>query len=210
VLSRVLTSDTEIQLFLSSELKNGREFRVEDLASKATAKLSVPSYVVAKNLYYLQSAKKIKLYKVLPPSITEYLKTESGYWFWGVIALVGLTAIAVYLFPENSPLIYLRYPLGIMFMGFLPGYAVTEALYSDRKSLAPLERSALSIGLSLTFVPLAALLLNYTPWGIRLGPMLILISIITLGLSLFTLRRKFALEWKTGAEDGAEELEVAR
>ncbi|MHB8987039.1 MAG: DUF1616 domain-containing protein [Eubacteriales bacterium] len=35
-----------------------------------------------------------------------------------------------------------------------------------------IERVALSFGLSIAVVPLVGLILNYTPWGIRLAPIL--------------------------------------
>jgi uncharacterized membrane protein len=46
------------------------------------------------------------------------------------------------------------------------------------------------VGLSLALVPLVGLVLNYTPWGIRLEPSVISLSILTLALSLVSARRK--------------------
>lgn len=46
-----------------------------------------------------------------------------------------------------------------------------------------IERIALSIELSITIVVIIGLLLNYTPWGIRLGPILPAISSFTLILA---------------------------
>ena len=40
------------------------------------------------------------------------------------------------------------------------------------KEIDDSERAALSIGMSLALVPLVGLLLNYTPWGIKLEPIL--------------------------------------
>ena len=44
-----------------------------------------------------------------------------------------------------------------------------------------IERVALSFGLSIAIVPLIGLVLNFTPWGIRLTPVVVSISAFTLG-----------------------------
>jgi uncharacterized membrane protein len=54
---------------------------------------------------------------------------------------------------------------------FFPGYVFITALFPEKKELDNLERLALSLGLSIAIVPLIGLLLNYTPWGIRLIPL---------------------------------------
>ena len=57
--------------------------------------------------------------------------------------------------------------------------------------MEPLERLALSIGLSLAVVPLIGLVLNYTPWGIRLTPVSISLAIFTEAMATIALRRKY-------------------
>lgn len=188
-----MASDKDIRLFLASQIETGREYSIEDITSTATSKLNVPQFRVAQNLCALETEGRIKFYdNELPDSLEKYLFSQYGIRFQLVVALVAFTAISVFLLP-SGPLVYVRYALGTLFMGFLPGYAVTESLYPKENDLTPLETSALSIGLSLTFIPLAALLLNYTPWGIRLDSMLVLISIMTLGLSLVAAWRRFEL-----------------
>jgi uncharacterized membrane protein len=56
-----------------------------------------------------------------------------------------------------------------------------------------IECLALSVGLSLALVPLVGLLLNYTPWGIRLDPIMISLTILTVGLALVAFARRFRL-----------------
>jgi uncharacterized membrane protein len=90
--------------------------------------------------------------------------------------------------------------LGSLIMLFLPGYALVEALYPKEEDLSPLERLAFSIGLSLALVPLVGLILNYTPWGIKLDPILISLTILTLTFLAFSTYRKYVyLKLKTMA-----------
>lgn len=57
------------------------------------------------------------------------------------------------------------------------------ALFPERNRMEGVERIALSFGLSIAIVPLLGLVLNYTPWGIRLVPMLCTLASFTFVMS---------------------------
>lgn len=88
-----------------------------------------------------------------------------------VMGLVLLTNLFV-LTPGLSESV-LRNILVLPLVLFLPGYALIAALFPAKSNLDGIERTALSFGLSIAIVPLMGLGLNYTPWGIRLLPILI-------------------------------------
>lgn len=94
-----------------------------------------------------------------------------------VMGLVLLTNIFVLTPGLNESI--LRNLLGLPLVLFLPGYALIAALFPAKSDLDGIERTALSFGLSIAVVPLIGLGLNYTPWGIRLLPILISLSIFT-------------------------------
>ena len=75
----------------------------------------------------------------------------------------------------------------------LPGYCFIAALFPKDKDLDLTERIALSIGLSIAIVPLIGLGLNFTPFGIRLEPVLISLTIFTLGMILVAHYRRSLL-----------------
>lgn len=75
---------------------------------------------------------------------------------------------------------FLRTYLGIILVLFLPGYALTGALFPAKKDLDGIERAAISFGLSILIAPLLGLALNYSNWGIREIPLLTEFSIFTL------------------------------
>jgi uncharacterized membrane protein len=95
-----------------------------------------------------------------------------------VIGLVLLTDIFV-LTPVLSETAVREF-LGLPLVLFLPGYSLIAALFPAKSDLDGIERTALSFGLSIAVVPLIGLGLNYTPWGIRLVPILICLSVFTL------------------------------
>lgn len=87
---------------------------------------------------------------------------------WTILLLLAIT-----LFPSNV----LRLVLGLPFVVFFPGYTLIALLFLRKADLDGIERVALSFGLSIAVVPLVGFILNYTPWGIRLYPMLVSISL---------------------------------
>ena len=76
---------------------------------------------------------------------------------------------------------------------FIPGYVLIAALFPEKKSIDGIERFALSVGLSIAVVPLIGLVLNYTPFGIRLNPIVISLVLFTLIMMIITLYRRARL-----------------
>jgi len=64
---------------------------------------------------------------------------------------------------------------------------------TDRSGIDGIERVALSFGLSIAIVPLLGLILNFTPWGIRLVPIVITVAGFTLISTAVAARRRWAL-----------------
>ena len=119
-----------------------------------------------------------------PRGLINYLQSPLATDFWVVLTLTAVAVLTALLIPEDLyPIIILRWILGALFVLFLPGYALASALFPKRE-LNSLEQIAASFGLSLAIAPLIGLLLNFTPWGISLSPILICLSIIT-GISVF-------------------------
>lgn len=124
---------------------------------------------------------------------TYLVRPEYSNWLWAGIVLALLTILAIALSDHFSLVQYLRYILGSIFVLFLPGYYTVEALYPKEEDLSGLERLALSIGLSIALVPLIGLVLNYTPWGIRLWPVIESLTLYTIVISFTAAYRKYLL-----------------
>ncbi|WP_254861463.1 DUF1616 domain-containing protein [Halovivax gelatinilyticus] len=141
-----------------------------------------------------------------------------------VFVLVAATNVAV-LAPliRETPL---RIPLGLSFVLFVPGYAFIAALFPEagesptgeseddaeesdeddaawlggglgRSGIDGIERVALSFGLSIAIVPLIGLALNFTPWGIRLVPIMVAVSGFTVVAAVVATVRR----WELPAEE---------
>jgi len=97
-----------------------------------------------------------------------------------------LLVIATVLFSES----FVRTAIGLPFVLFFPGYVLICALFPKNKDLDDIERAALSIGLSIALIPLIGLILNYTPFGINLYPILVSLFFLTFLVSLATVYRR--------------------
>jgi uncharacterized membrane protein len=123
-------------------------------------------------------------------SLGEYLRLwDRNLWFYGSLIISLFTLFLVYVAPSQMPFLALRWVFGSFFVLLIPGYVALEALYPKKGVINSFQRFALGFGLSLALVPLVVLILNYTPWGIRLTPIIISLTILTLGLTGIALAR---------------------
>lgn len=144
-------------------------------------------------------------WQLLLPRVVRTLPADIA----ALIALIILTIGAVFLpIVRQTPV---RILLGLPFVLFIPGYALIAALFPgggeleiasedetatetgtdqedivdgpvSESGISGLERVAFSFGTSIAIVPLVGLVLNFTPWGIRLVPIMVALSGVTLVL----------------------------
>lgn len=179
---------------------------VDRLVSLVKEKQPISEQLILESILKLQSKGKIRFTKtplLTPPNLTAYLKTEQAHWYWVTMALAVATAAVALTIPDNFyPWIYVRHVLGTIFVLWLPGYTFTKALYptnpvtgDSEKGLDMVELIAFSIGMSLALVPIVGLLLNYTPWGIRLTPIILsLLSLTVFFATVAIIREQKALK----------------
>ncbi|OGO23658.1 MAG: hypothetical protein A2144_01505 [Chloroflexi bacterium RBG_16_50_9] len=99
-----------------------------------------------------------------------------------------ILVIVILLLPSSV----LRIVLVIPFLLFFPGYAMLVAVFPGKTEIGGVERVTLSVVLSAIIVALTGLILNFSPWGIRLAPVLnsiVLIVFITSMIAWFRQRK---------------------
>ena len=109
-----------------------------------------------------------------------------------VLALTVLTIFFVLVPPFEKTAF--RIILGLPVVLFLPGYALIAALFPRKNDLDAIERIALSFGLSIAVVPLIGLVLNFTPWGIRLLPIIISLTLFILIMVFIAHSRRLQIQ----------------
>jgi len=100
-----------------------------------------------------------------------------------LIAAIATTLVFT-ISEDNYPIVYARYLFGAIFVLWVPGYSLMKILFPTRE-IDNIERVALSIGISVAFVPIAGILLSYTPFGIRTTP--ITVSLLALAITFATI-----------------------
>ena len=121
------------------------------------------------------------------------------------ILAINVVSVLLIIIITFLPITALRVVFGLPFLLFLPGYAWVSAFFPRKEQLDRLERILFSTGLSFALVPLTSLVLNITPWGIRLYPLLVSLSVLILAGSLLCWYRRRNL---TPEEKGSASLHV--
>jgi hypothetical protein len=165
---------------------------------------------IVNRVFYLQEKGKIRsVSQSAVPKKSFISRSSYAHWYWITVTLTLATMMVVFVVPEDDfPLVYLRYALGIIFILWLPGYAFIKALFpqglplaralahslgTSEKNLDTIERVALSLGMSIALVPIVGLLLNYTPWGIRLTPIVLSLTALTIAFATAAILREYQI-----------------
>ena len=186
------SNETELTKTIIQVINERKPQSVKQLANLVKEKLAISEEEILQSILELQSQGRIKLedHQPAPPPtrLAAYMKTGQALWYWATITITIITAATVFTVTEDFyPWVYIRYALGAIFVLWLPGYAFIKALFPvhvpikmPTENLDTVERIALSLGMSLALVPIVGLLLNYTPWGIRLTPIVTSLLALTL------------------------------
>jgi len=100
--------------------------------------------------------------------------------------LVVLLIVIIALFESG----FLRVILGLPFLLFFPGYMLMAALFPGSNITRSIERVALSFALSVTVVAAVGFILNLTPWGFTLYPVLLVLASFILIISVVAWMRR--------------------
>ena len=213
------SSKDEIDQHIIQIVKEKKPEDVKELIKLVQEKFPLPKQKILSHILYLQDKEKIRLKSnetVGTEKPANYLRSSQTYWYWITIILTSTTALLVFTIPENAfPLVYVRYVLGTIFVLWLPGYAFIKALFpqtlpfaralahslgTTEKNLDTIERVALSLGMSIALVPIIGLLLNYTPWGIRLTPIVLSLTAFTIIFATAAIVREHQIGIKQDAD----------
>lgn len=197
------TKDETDQLILST-INASKPESVRGLVDLVRGKSAESEQVLLDRIQRLQTEGKIHLETSRAAEqvgLVGYLRSDRAIWYWIIWALTLGTVAATLTIPENAfPIVYLRYALGLVFVIWLPGYAFVRVLFptvsssgDSKENFDMIERIAFSIGLSLALVPLVGLMLNYTPFGIRLGPIVLSLTGLTLIFATGAAAREHAI-----------------
>jgi uncharacterized membrane protein len=184
-----VTND-QTKALIAQTIESEHPENVEQLVHIMETRYFLSKEQVTAALIELEAEKKVSFVKSKVQrffSIKDYMLSRCAIWFWVSIVLSTMTALVFFLPANILAVAYTRYVLGLLFLMFLPGYALMKAMFpADTKipieitSENQIERVALRLASSLCLAPLVAFALNYSPWGIRLEPLTVCMLFLTL------------------------------
>jgi uncharacterized membrane protein len=104
-------------------------------------------------------------------------------WFEIILGFTALTMLCTYVIPADSPLVYLRYVVGIAFVFLVPGNCLVNILFRKKNKLDLVETSVLSVALSFGLAGLTGLFLGLSPIGMTFTSITVSLSVIVLALA---------------------------
>jgi hypothetical protein len=197
-----LPTKEKIKSLLIEVVTKEKPENAEKLKQLMLQKYNLNSESTTKLLIELENEDKLHFTKPetpIPISDRIYVFSLKVLWYWGLITLSLATAISVFTIPEGAyPIAYVRIVLGFIFLLFLPGYAFIKLLFpttvpfkTSSKNIDTIERLALSLCMSLALVTIVGLILNYTPWGIRLTPITLSLLALTVVFATAAVLREY-------------------
>lgn len=119
-------------------------------------------------------------------------------WSGDLVALLGITVFATAIVLDRGTVAPSLRLVALPLLTFAPGYALVSLLFpehpdpdrsgeSGAPSVGVLERIALSVAASVGIVPMVALVLNFTAYGVRARPVAIVVAAIVTICSLLAL-----------------------
>lgn len=155
---------------------------------------------IVQSILKLETEGSIKLENQAPQShsLATHLKTREAAWYWITITAAAVSAALFLEISENDyPWVYARNILGIVFVLFLPGYALIKALFPVKmlarktvENLGTTEQATLSVAMSIAAVSIVGLLLNFSPWGLNLNAIILSLLAFTSILATVAIIRK--------------------
>jgi uncharacterized membrane protein len=116
-------------------------------------------------------------------------KLKGKYWFLTIIVFTAITLLASYTIPSDSPLAFVRYIFGFVFVSFIPGYCLLRLLFSKDKEVDIIEGIVLSIALSFSIAGVVGLFLGLTSIGLNFTSVTASLALVVLFLALLAFKR---------------------
>ena len=135
----------------------------------------------------------------VPLNFSFYMSSNQALWYWATIATSLFTLVFAFLIGEDFyPWSYIRNVLGLIFVLWLPGYTFVRAFFpvnvpktETSTNLIRVDRIALSIIMSMALVALIGLVLNFTPWGIRIITIMVSLLVFSLVFATVAVVREY-------------------
>jgi len=113
-------------------------------------------------------------------------------WFGIIVIYTVITLFCVYYIPNESSLWWLTVFFGFTYVAFIPGYCLVSLLFQEGK-LDIIEKTVLSVALSLSIAGISGLYLGLSSVGITVSSVTQSLTVIVIVLAFLAMLRKTGL-----------------
>jgi len=126
---------------------------------------------------------KVRLVNQNPPTgLVRYFFSIYSFWYWLVVLFTASVYALNFYLPKMYPYEYLKYLVGAVFVLFIPGYALNEALFPNSEDGSWFSKLLTSVALSIIIVVMGGLFSILRQGTILLDP---IISVLALPAVIF-------------------------
>ena len=158
------TSEERFKQLIVDTVEKRKPENTKQLITIMTRITGVSDEDLGRSLIQLESEGRLQFNKkafTFPSTIGAYFFSKKAAWYWVTIAIAFASTVFVFAIPAASQLLFVRSVFGVLFVLFLPGYALVKLLYLEKvpiktssENLDKIERFALSFGLSFVITPI--------------------------------------------------------
>lgn len=185
-----MSGNSDVNKVILETLAKRKPNSLQQLTFFVMNKVPLTEEQVLNAILELESQGEISLrdFSSIAVDFATYLKSSFSFWYW-VTFFASIFSVLSFIFIPVTvyPWIYVRNVFGLLFFLWLPGFAFVKLLFPVKlpfKTVAEssefIERSALSVGLSVVFSTFIGLILYYVPQGFSSLPITFTLFALTL------------------------------
>jgi hypothetical protein len=145
-----------------------------------------------KNIYFLEKNMRLRLINpYYPNSFFKYLLYAYSLFFWGQFLFIVFFYFITYYSESVYPIIFIKYVSSFIFILFIPGYALLNAIYYKKDEIEGVKKISLIVVTSITITAIVGIILNFLPWGVDSYLYFFTISILFIILNIYGLYKKY-------------------
>jgi hypothetical protein len=178
------SKNNELEQVINEIIRKEEPETVEQLIALIKLQENLSEEQIIKALESMQSEDLIEFHSKSNalPGFKNYLLSVDAVWYWLTLLIVFLTFISIFIIPDFPVWALVKKTFAGLSVFLLPGYTMTNTFFKGKRAatkIDPLLKTKFiffSLVISLVFIPLAALLLSFSPFGVTL----VLIVIVSL------------------------------
>jgi hypothetical protein len=153
---------------------------------------SVKAEKVIKDIYTLEKNNRLTLIDPnFPKDFFNYFLSGYSVLFWIQLLFIVFFYFVTYYFVYEYPTVFIKYISSFLFILFIPGYALLNAIYYKKGEVERVQKISYILVISIVITAIIGLILNYSPWGINSYLYYLIASFMSIIFNIYSLYKKY-------------------